>query len=361
MNNEWSFDGYGALRLIPYLLIYLLVEFVFFPKYRKNNKLTQYFAVSISITLLISLTWSFYITPILPKTNHEKNFELQNPKNDEDMLILCAREQDELKLMIDSGKYDSDAVFSKFKQKNNQKKDVPPPPRHQPPIFISLIINLFVFAFFTTMNFIYKMIQTENEKKELEKLKAEAELKMFKYQLNPHFLMNTLNNIHALIELDAEAAQSSVRILSQMMRYMLYESNQEKVELSKELDFLNNYFELMRKRYIDQVDIQYQIPEQIPNVMIPPALLINLVENGFKHGISYLNKSFVHCMITIEPHYVVCNVCNSKAPNATSNNDNGCGLEINMKRLEILYPNQYLYHTDQTDESYHVELKIPTR
>ncbi len=355
--NRWFFDWTGALRVVPFLCIYTCIGCWLFPKYLKDNKLGKFLALSGVVVVVIISLWAYLVSPIFPVSHVGRNFE---PDGKPQLLFLGEREQKDLVYMIDNKNYNGSQILSNLKNDDEIKPNHPPHSRPQPPFFISLLIGFFVFAFFTAKSFIFKMIKTENEKKELEKLKAEAELKLFRYQLNPHFLMNTLNNIHALIDIDGKAAQDSVRILSKMMRYMLYDSNHEKVELYKEIDFLQNYFELMRKRYIAKVEITFIFPETIPTILIPPALFINLVENSFKHGISYMDNSFIYCEIAIIDDYVVCDVRNSN-PRSTGEDkkESGYGLDINKKRLDIIYPNRYYYTINDTANEYRVELKIP--
>jgi LytS/YehU family sensor histidine kinase len=204
------------------------------------------------------------------------------------------------------------------------------------------------------------MIETENERREAEKLKIEAEHKLLKYQLNPHFLMNTLNNIHAQIDIDSEAAQESVRLLSKMMRYMLYEANHDRVPLAKEVDFLSNYFEMMRKRYIDTVSIELIVPKEIPNISIPPVLFINLAENAFKHGITYDSDSFLRFELKVEKDRIICHSVNSKIKNKADIQESyGFGIDSLRKRLDLLYANKYIYDIQDTENTYTVNLIIP--
>ena len=129
-------------------------------------------------------------------------------------------------------------------------------------------------------------VVVENERLKNENLTTRYN--MLVGQINPHFFMNTLNNIHALIDIDTEYAKSAVIELSKMMRYVLYESGSETISLKKDIQFIENYIELMRIRYDSSIDICLDYPATIPNkVAIPPLLLIVFVENAFKHGVSY--------------------------------------------------------------------------
>lgn len=133
--------------------------------------------------------------------------------------------------------------------------------------------------------------------KELEHQHLESELKYLKYQLNPHFFMNTLNNIHALVDIDSEKAKKTIIELSKLMRYVLYEANKSQISLKYEIQFLENYIALMKLRYTEHLDIQTEFPLIVPHVQIPPLLFISLLENAFKHGVSYRESSYIHVLL----------------------------------------------------------------
>lgn len=143
----------------------------------------------------------------------------------------------------------------------------------------------------------------------------------------PHFFMNTLNNIHALIDIDTEYAKSAVIELSKMMRYVLYESGSETISLKKDIQFIENYIELMRIRYDSSIDIRFDYPDSIPNkVAIPPLLLIVFVENAFKHGVSYNHASFIQIRIGYRDDAVTAVISNSRHEKSRSGTT-GIGLE----------------------------------
>lgn len=209
----------------------------------------------------------------------------------------------------------------------------------------------------------YRAIYTERRMALLEKQNIEAQMEYLKYQINPHFLMNTLNNIHAMIEFDTSMAKQSVVELSHMLRHILYDSSENTTTLDKEVDFLDSYIKLMRIRYIDEVDIQFNTPDiiQCRKVKIPPLLLIVLVENAFKHGISYNNKSFITINISVDNYHLTCVVANSRHDNDRQNVErSGIGLNNITKRLDILFGNNYTLTTDLSDKNVYIaELVIP--
>ena len=116
----------------------------------------------------------------------------------------------------------------------------------------------------------------------------QAEMYYLKHQINPHFFMNTLNNIHALVDINTESAKQAIIELSAMMRYVVYETGGNVIALREDLRFIKNYIELMRIRYTDNVKVTYNYPQQLKGrVDVPPLIFIVFVENAFKHGVSY--------------------------------------------------------------------------
>ena len=185
----------------------------------------------------------------------------------------------------------------------------------------------------------------------------QTELEYLKHQINPHFFMNTLNNIHALIDVDTEKAKESVIELSKIMRYILYDSSQPIISLQKEITLLNNYIALMRIRYTDSIDISVNIADNLPDVQIPPLLFISFIENAFKHGISYQHPSFVHIMLETREKELSFYIVNSNF--SDTHNPSGIGLENVTKRLQLLYGDKYILETRAEENSFSVNLIIP--
>ena len=187
--------------------------------------------------------------------------------------------------------------------------------------------------------------QNEAARKEAEKSRAEAELKNLRNQLNPHFLLNTLNNIYALIAFDSDKAQQAVQELSKLLRYVLYDNQQTYVPLCKEVDFIRNYIELMRIRLSSNVKMTTRFDiKPDSQTLIAPLIFISLIENAFKHGISPTETSFISIRISENDKEVVCEICNSNHPKTTEDKSgSGVGLEQVSRRLEILYPKAYTW------------------
>ncbi len=226
---------------------------------------------------------------------------------------------------------------------------------------LNLLLGVFMCGLNSGIKMIYKSVRDDQEMVEMKQNMMQAELDYLKYQINPHFFMNTLNNIHALIDIDSEGAKDTVIELSKMMRYVLYDSEQDSISLEKEIQFLQHYIQLMRLRYSDSVEIVVDVPEQSPSqVKIPPLIFIVFVENAFKHGISYNNRSYIHISIEINAAGDRVRYCVSNSKNPSKwNTQGGIGLDNVRKRLDLLFPKRYQLEIENTANQYSVELNIP--
>ena len=299
------FNLQNMLLCTPYVLLYLTLELWLYPKYIRLRHMRIYSVIGVVLVVLISVIWTFLIRPhVVSETNDIAFFPILRWTV---CFLMCL------------------TIF-----------------------FVVTCNNMFAFSF---------LLESEQEK--MVRTKLQLELNLLKYQLNPHFLMNTLNNIHSLIEDDKEAAQDAIRLLSKLMRYMYYDNSHERVSLAKDIDALHSYFDLMRLRFIDTVDIQFNVPRELPNVQVAPNLFVNLAENAMKHGISTTLPSYVHFSLGVDEKYVCCQIRNSNFPHSQVGNSTGFGLENLRKRLDLLYPKQYVYSVESTDSEYFVELKIP--
>ena len=195
---------------------------------------------------------------------------------------------------------------------------------------------------------------------ELERKTLEQQLEYLRYQINPHFFMNTLNNIHALVDIDPEKAKDTILELSKMMRYVLYEGNKQHVPLSREFDFIRHYVTLMQLRYTDKVKITLDLPQLVPEGQIPPLILITFIENAFKHGVSYQRESFISVRAAVDKGRLLFACRNSKAekPNPEKG---GVGLQNVRQRLNLLYDTGYTLKIQDDADVYSVELTLPLK
>jgi LytS/YehU family sensor histidine kinase len=170
--------------------------------------------------------------------------------------------------------------------------------------------------------------------------------------------MNTLNNIHALVDIDPEKAKDTILELSKMMRFILYEGDKSGVPLAREFDFIRHYVALMQLRYTNKVEILVDLPNEAPEKTVPPLMLISFIENAFKHGISYQQQSFVHVKVTIDGAMLHFTCSNSKAE--TPNQEKGgVGLANVKQRLRLLYDSNFELRIQNKPDTYIVELTIP--
>lgn len=227
-------------------------------------------------------------------------------------------------------------------------------------IYWNILLGFFMTGLNMGIKLLYRSLRDEQQMEELKRQNLQAEMDYLRYQINPHFFMNTLNNIHALIDIDTEYAKSAVIELSKMMRYVLYESGSETISLKKDIQFIENYIELMRIRYDSSIDICLDYPATIPNkVAISPLLLIVFVENAFKHGVSYNHASFIHIRIGYRDDAVTAVISNSRHEKSRPGTT-GIGLENVKKRLALIYQDNYTLSIDDSDPAvYTVKLIIP--
>ena len=206
----------------------------------------------------------------------------------------------------------------------------------------------------------FKSMDDREKQESMAKHNLEQQMEYLKYQVNPHFFMNTLNNIHALVDIDPERAKTTIVELSKMMRYILYEGNNKLIPLPREVQFLNNYIQLMRLRYSKSVRIDMELPGQLPDSTLPPLLLIIFVENAFKHGISYRTESFVHIGMSVSGDRLVFDCQNSipEQPNRTDT-AGGVGLANVRRRLDLIFADRYRLDITDDGRVYSVHLDIP--
>lgn len=208
---------------------------------------------------------------------------------------------------------------------------------------------------------LYFMSQRDRERQKIiDQRNLEQQMEYLKYQVNPHFFMNTLNNIHALVDIDPERAKTTIVELSKMMRHILYEGSKKLIPLTREVEFLNLYVQLMRLRYTRKVHINVDVPPQLPELKLPPLMLIIFVENAFKHGISYREESFIDIKVRVEDKRLLFSCCNSKPTQVQRTNEKGgMGLQNVRQRLELLYDDDYTLDISDGEKTYEVKLDIP--
>ena len=215
------------------------------------------------------------------------------------------------------------------------------------------VLNLAIFAAGATALALARRWVTADQKlKEMEAARAQAELRNLRNQINPHFLLNTLNNIYALTAFDTAKAQEAIQVLSKMMRHILYDYQKPMIPLKEEIDFLENYVKLMRIRLPQSVEVTFNAVQPTGTVEVAPMILISLVENAFKHGTSPTEKSFVHINISTNGQQLICDIQNSNNPKTASDHSgHGIGLQQVERRLQLAYPDRYTWEQGTRDNA----------
>ena len=336
-NTDATFDWDEILTIwkeyIPFFIVFLIHNHLLAPIliYRRKKK-WLYFASCLAI-IVVFQTY---------QCNHRPNFIKERPRHE-----MMAKDHRPPMPPEELGQFDDE-------------------PRHKPhpPLIIAQhdIIAIIILILMLGMNLGIKLYfrQRDDQKKmeDLEKQNLEQQLEYLKYQINPHFFMNTLNNIHALVDIDPEKAKATILELSKMMRFVLYEGNKTGVPLDREIAFLKNYITLMKLRYTNKVRITVDIPETIPNKEIPPLIFITFVENAFKHGVSYQQESFIEVTLAINDDKLHFTCRNSRIPREEDKHG-GVGLTNIKKRLELIYGSNFTLDIKDQPEAYTVNITIP--
>lgn len=213
-------------------------------------------------------------------------------------------------------------------------------------------------------NLLLKYFFIQQQKLRLEESKSrealQTELNFLKNQISPHFFMNTLNNIYALIDYNPDIAKESIISLSRLMRHILYDSQSNRVSIRKELDFIMSYVELMRLKTSEKVVISCYIPENLPDKSIPPLIFTSLIENAFKHGVSLKEKSYISIEFSFpDAGHMTCRIANSNHSANRQGEHKGIGLENTRRRLDIEFPSVYVLDIINTENEYVVNINIP--
>ncbi len=223
-----------------------------------------------------------------------------------------------------------------------------------------IIMSFFVILFDIGLNISIKWLQSERKQAILNSENVSAQLAMLQSQVSPHFFMNTLNNIHALVMINQEKAQETIIELSHLMNYLLYEANTvDNASLKGEIKFIENYVNLMRIRYSEDINIEVTYDSEVPNIKVPPLLFLNFIENAFKYGISYSDVSYIKMSFTFQKDYLIFDIVNTNYARKLQVKNHGLGIDNNRKRLELLYNDSYTLNIDDSNNLFHVNLKIP--
>lgn len=220
-------------------------------------------------------------------------------------------------------------------------------------IFISLLLSIIIAI-------LIDRYKREVKAELLEKQKLHAELKFLKAQIQPHFLMNSLNNLYGMVLPISKDASNVIIGLSEILRYIIYESKETYVSIKKEVDMIKHYLELEKVRLGEKVDINFSVEGSLDSYKIPPTLLIVFIENSFKHGAySSIENGWLDISLSVENQVLFFKIENSIEVNKIKKlKEIGIGIANVRKRLDLLYPNNYSLKIFNEEESYLVVLEI---
>lgn len=319
----------GLSVLVTYILF---VSFFYFNFYflvpRFFIKRRYYLYVLLSLTcLFITVAVPSLITDVLQLIRHG-NFQSPGPPPD----------------MLNPGFMD---------------RSRPPGPPHGPgpalfnPDFrYNILIFLLIFTLSLGLRIIMKWQQTEKEK-------INAELASLKAQINPHFLFNALNSIYSLAITRADKTPYAIEMFSNIMRFVIYDTQHDFVPLTKDLEYISNYISLQKLRLSSNTIVNYNVEGDPEHYRIAPLILLPFIENMFKHGISTESKSSIDIVINVENDYLTLKTRNDKFATLNSKEDiSKLGIENTRKRLDLIYPGKYSLVITENETEYSVILSV---
>jgi len=219
------------------------------------------------------------------------------------------------------------------------------------------ILLIFFFTLSTCVKLVAEWYKSEKERRLAASQKVTSELSFLKAQLNPHFLFNTLNSIYSLANKKSEDTTVAIVTLSELMRYMIYEANENLISLEKEIEYIKNYISLQLLRLKDTSGVKLNVYGNL-NYKIEPLLLISFIENAFKYGTDYKGRTAITIKIETTNDELNLEVYNLSSLQNSLNKDSGIGLENIKNRLNLLYPNSHTLEIIDTKKSFQVNLKI---
>jgi hypothetical protein len=320
-------------KFIPFLLLFLIHNFLLAPLLVHGHKRIVYF----SVMAVIIAAFTFYQC-----TNRPKGGAHRAPRPPMEM-----RDRRE------------PPPFDRPRPRAEHRPDMPPPIIGEHDI-LAVVVLILMFGANLGIKGYFRARDDRKRLAALEKQNLEQQLEYLRYQINPHFFMNTLNNIHALVDIDPAKAQETIVELSKMMRYVLYEKgeSQQGVPLTKELEFIRTYVKLMQLRYTEKVKITLNLPHEVPDRQIPSLILVTFIENAFKHGVSYQRESFIEMTVEVQDDHLHFTCRNSKA-DVPNQQKGGVGLVNVRKRLDLLYDHNYTLSIHDDPQVYSVDLTLP--
>jgi hypothetical protein len=364
ITNDYNREGgfirifFDWLRVLPFFIVFIVNNFWLMRRFLFSGRTISYVLGLVMVITFVSVSFQ-YLNPVLHK-NDPKVLEqriLKDPQFGREEMRLGAPSRSGENAPV------SPELFNPGPGQISQGNQRVPVKDSSVFILINTFLISFLIAGFNTAIAVTNRWFTEEQtRKEIEKEHVESKLEFLQNQVNPHFLMNTLNNIHSLIEVDQPLAQNAVLKLSGMMRYLLYESGRGTTTLQREIDFLKSYLELMLLRVDKSINVSLEIPDKIDNVSLPPLLFITFIENAFKHGVSYREPCSISFRLVQKSgslEFTSENTIPRYGNFDSISKHGGFGLVNIRKRLEMIYGESYKLDIDRSETRFRARMVIP--
>jgi hypothetical protein len=342
---------YDWLRMTPFLIVFIINSLVLLPFILFRGHTKMYLLILLLVVAVTAISYQV-IGPVLYRNDpglHEQRI-LQDPQYG----------REEMRPGPPGSKVPGNTEI--FKTPEQGSRVVASSKSSAFQLVNTFLISLLVAGFNTAIAMTNKWVAEEQARKEAEKEHIRSELAFLQNQISPHFFMNTLNNIHSLVDSDHALAQNAILKLSALMRYLLYESGRGTTTLRKEIDFIRSYVSLMQLRVNESVSVNLDLPEKVNDINLPPLLFISFIENAFKHGVSSRGRSHLAFRLERTGDHIEFTSINT-VPEYSSQEETfqkgGIGLENIGKRLALLYGGKHNLEIEQTSNEFRVRLVIP--
>ncbi len=341
--QDLNFIGRIVLRSTIYALIFYISYLWLIPKLLFRGKKWKFYLAMIAMILGLYVVNDFISSNFFTNKEFAERSRQQNKSS-----ITNQTPRPRQQMGADSARQSFNPPKPNFKKS----------PRWRFDIYNYMFTSVLIAGFSLGLRMSVKYNENEKKRKELEKEKLSSELALLKNQVSPHFFFNTLNNIYSLIEINTKEAQNAVLQLSKLMRYLLYESEKGDTKLSSEIAFMKNYIDLMKLRISDKVKLSYTFPEEYKDFPFPPLIYIPFIENAFKHGVSYREKSFIEINFAISGNELIFLCRNSVTVKKEENTESGIGMENATRRLRLIFPDTHHLEINQANQIFEVNLTI---
>ena len=338
-----NYNFRSQLYIIPVIILYVVLYYTNI-KFLIPIVLFKQNYIRYIISLLISMSIMIVVATYFRQNEYRATLKYRIITESSRVDITAYRKNKNIRKWEDGIEYSYDPTFYLPFNRGNM-----------PVSYGTIVIILSGIAF----SYIERWKKREILVVEMNKEKVESELAYLKQQINPHFLFNSLNSIYSLVLPHSEKASDVVLKLSTILRYMLYETNQDKISVTKEVEIMIDYIELNKLKYLDTSDILYSFDGDFSGLVIEPLITIPFIENAFKYGTNNNEKSYMRISLRYEKGELVFYIENKILNEIKSKEHSGIGIKNISRRLEIIYDDKHSMKIVNKNGLFSVKLKIP--